>query len=56
MAGAAVDMGQARGRAGRLAWWVWELPRQAARDGDAVILDAANELFQLAPERMQSNV
>jgi len=30
--------------------------RQAARDGDAVILDAANELFQLAPERSQSNV
>jgi glutamyl-tRNA reductase len=30
--------------------------RQAARDGDAVILEAANELFQLAPERMQSNV
>lgn len=30
--------------------------RQAARDGDAVILEAANELFQLAPERTQSSV
>lgn len=29
--------------------------RQAARDGDAVILEAANELFQLAPERSQSS-
>ncbi|QGU32987.1 glutamyl-tRNA reductase [Thermochromatium tepidum] len=28
--------------------------RQAARDGDAVLLEAANELFQLTPDRTQS--
>jgi glycosyltransferase involved in cell wall biosynthesis len=44
VARAAVDMGQARRRAGRLAWWAWELPRRAARDGVEVFWGPGHRL------------
>lgn len=47
-----VVVGDARSRPGRLRWWVWELPRQAVRDGVDVFWGPGHRLPPGLPAAM----